>query len=147
VGVVAVRALVLLVAVGCNPAPDAPTGPSVPSFRWQIMPVLALNCTATGCHGAEPDDSVTLDLRPRAAYQQLVDVPAEMGERHLMRVKPSDASESMLVHKLTGQLGHREGKRMPIDSQTGEPIEPSPLPQWFVDDSLVPWILAGAPDN
>lgn len=142
------RSLWLLIALaGCNSGPDARSVPSVPSFRWQIMPVLAQHCTARGCHGAEPEDSVSLDLRPRAVYRQIVDVPAEMGDSHLLRVKPGDATASMLVHKLTGRLGHKEGKRMPIDHETGEPLDPSPLPQWFVDATLVPWILAGAPDN
>jgi hypothetical protein len=49
----------------------------------------------------------------------------------------------MIVHKLTGRIGFKEGKRMPIDGDTGEPIVPSPLPVQFVDGVVVPWIQAG----
>lgn len=120
---------------------------AVPSFARDIAPVLEKHCTGKECHGEEPPVDVTLDLRPAAAYHQLVRVPAEMGEAHLLRVNPGNPDDSMLVHKLTGRLGFKEGKRMPIDDQTGEPILPSPLPPDFVDGAILPWIRAGAPDN
>ena len=38
-------------------------------------------------------------------------------------------------------------KTMPIDADTGAPVEPSPLPLEFIADVLSPWILAGASEN
>lgn len=129
------------------PPPAHRDAAAVPSFAREIEPVLAKHCTGKDCHGDEPSINITLDLRPAAAYHQLIGVPAEMGTTHLARVKPGDPDDSMLVHKLTGRLGFKEGKRMPIDAQSGEPIVPSPLPPGFVDGMVVPWIAAGAPNN
>ena len=138
--VVAIAALV----AGCSHEPSAP---QVPSFRRDIAPVLEKHCTAQECHGADPVPDVSLDLRAPFAYRQLVGVPAEMGETRRSRVVPYDVYGSFLVHKLTGPSGAREGKRMPLDPGTGEPLKPSPLPPRFVDDVLAKWIEAGSPDN
>ncbi len=118
----------------------------MPSFAREIAPVLAKHCTGKDCHGDDPEMDITLDLRLPSSYRELVNTPAQMGTTHLMRVKPGDPDNSMLVHKLTGRLGFKEGKRMPIDDDTGEPIVPSPLPPGFVD-TVVAWIRAGAPNN
>jgi hypothetical protein len=151
-----VRALPLLAMLAsCSsrhdsspPPPQVPRDAApVPSFAREIEPVFAKHCTGKDCHGNEPSINITLDLRPAAAYRQLVDAPAEMGALHLMRVKPGDPDDSMLVHKLTGRLGFKEGKRMPIDSNSGEPIVPSPLPPAFVEGVVAPWIRAGSPNN
>ena len=36
---------------------------------------------------------------------------------------------------------------MPIDVDTGAPVEPSPIPTPFVDETLERWIAAGAPND
>lgn len=122
--------------------------PRIPSFRGDIAPVLVLHCSsADGCHGNKPSPSVDLDLRDSSAYGQLVGKPSE-ARRGAQRVKPGDPESSFLVDKLTGRLGSaQEGKRMPIDAETGAPIVPSPLPADFVENVLEPWIAAGAPNN
>jgi len=122
--------------------------PPIPSFRSDVLPVLVLHCaSAEGCHGNKPTPSVSLDLRASFAYGQLVNKPSE-GRRGAVRVKPGDPQASFLVDKLTGQLGSvQEGKRMPIDVDTGAPVVPSPLPPDFVEHALDPWIAAGAPNN
>ena len=133
------------------PAPAAaarpvPAGPA-PSFRDAVLPVFFDHCTeARGCHGAQPAHAVDLDLRPPAAYRQLVNVAAE-DRVSAVRVKPGAPDASFLVDKLTGKLGRDEGRPMPLDPITGRPTLPSPLPPRFVDDVLRPWIAAGAPDN
>jgi hypothetical protein len=109
--------------------------------------VLEKNCTAKECHGADQAPDVSLDLRAPFAYRQLAGVPAEMGETRRSRVVPYDVYGSFLVHKLTGPSGPREGKKMPLDPLTGEPLKQSRLPPRFVDDVLAKWIEAGAPDN
>ena len=122
--------------------------PPIPSFRADILPVMALHCaSAEGCHGTKPTPSVSLDLRASAAYGELVNKPAE-GRRGALRVKPGEPRASFLVDKLTGQLGSvQEGKRMPIDVDTGAPVIPSPLPRDFSEHVLEPWIAAGALNN
>jgi hypothetical protein len=62
-------------------------------------------------------------------------------------VYPGDPARSFLIAKLTGALGPSEGKAMPIDVDTGAPIQPSPIPGDFIRDPLEPWITAGAPSN
>jgi hypothetical protein len=126
----------------------APTAkPAAPSFAHDIAPVLEHMCArAEGCHGAKPTDSVDLDLRAAAAYRQLVEVPAQ-ARKGASRVKRGDPAASFLLDKLTGHLGPREGKPMPIDANTGVPLDPSPIPSDYIERILTPWIAAGAPDS
>jgi hypothetical protein len=119
----------------------------VPSFRRDIAPVLEQTCTkADSCHGAVPAEAITMDLRPLAAYAELVNRPAQ-GRPGWVRVRPGDPNASFLIVKLVGPLQHGEGKRMPLDENTGAPAEPNPLPGDFVDQVLKLWIAAQAPDN
>ena len=124
-----------------------PSAPPIPSFRRDIAPLLEKHCTGKECHGVDPAPDISLDLRASASYRQLVRVRAEMGETRRMRVAPYDLNGSFLVHKLSGPTGPKEGKRMPLDPVTGEPQKVSPLPTRFVENVLVKWIEAGAPDN
>ena len=120
--------------------------PAPPSFRRDVVPALLKGCaSANGCHGDKPTHSVYLDLRAPAAYSQLVGVEAE-ARSGAVRVKPGDPAASFLLDKLRGSLLPREGKRMPIDPDTGVPLEPSPMATDF-DDVLTRWIAAGAPNN
>jgi hypothetical protein len=89
---------------------------------------------------------VELDLRPQVARAQLVGRPAE-ARNGALRIRPGDPAGSFLLDKLSGALGAREGKRMPIDAETGAPIEPNPVTPEFVERVLRPWIQAGAADN
>jgi hypothetical protein len=134
------------VAVAVGGCSHESSAPPIPSFRNDIAPVLEKHCTGKECHGDDPAPDVTMDLRTEAAYAQLVNVPAEMGETRRMRVVPYDVEDSFLVHKLAGPTGHREGKKMPLDPETGESLKPSPLPARF-EDVIAKWIEAGAPDN
>lgn len=125
----------------------APEKPRSPSFSKDILPVLGHYCASEkGCHGGDPTPSVRLDLRPGAAYAELVNHPAE-ARKGALRVKPGDPAASFLIDKLTGAIDVREGKAMPIDPDTGVPIEPSPLPPDFVSGPLTAWIRAGARRN
>jgi hypothetical protein len=109
--------------------------------------VLVRHCaSAKDCHGDEPAESVKLDLRAHAALGELVNTPAEL-RAGAVRVKPNDPGESFLIAKLTGFLGAKEGKSMPLDPDTGAPMSPSPLPSGFIEDVLAPWIASGAADN
>ena len=81
------------------------------TFHKDVLPVLQQHCTsARGCHGDDPTDSVMLDLRPVAAYRELVGKTAQ-ARKTALRVQRGAPESSFLVDKLTGSLGAGEGKR------------------------------------
>jgi len=143
--------LTLAIAMACRRQSDLPrkpaiAAPALPSLARDIGPVFQRACASeAGCHGDEPS-KVKLDLRPPAIYEQLVG-HAAVTRKGALRVKPGDPGESVLVVKLQGPLRASEGKLMPIDANTGAPIIPNPLGAAFIDNTLVPWIAAGAPNN
>jgi hypothetical protein len=150
--------LLLALGAGCrarsdeSPAPSGQTAAqtaaaSAPSFSRDVAPVLDRMCaSAKGCHGAEPADSIDLDLRRASSYRQLVNHAAQ-ARIGALRVKPGDPAASFLLAKLLGTLRPREGKQMPIDAVTGVPLIPSPVDAAYVESILKPWIAAGAPNN
>jgi hypothetical protein len=101
---------------------------------------------AEGCHGERPTDSVALDLRAARAYSQLVNAQSQV-RKGALRVKPGDPAASFLLNKITGDLGPREGKRMPLDPITGVPVAHSSMDADYVKYILAPWVAAGAPEN
>jgi hypothetical protein len=116
------------------------------SFRRDVAAVLAHTCAGTdGCHGRDPTHRVRLDLREGAAHRALVGHPSELRAGALL-VDPGHPTSSFLVDKLTRHLARGEGRPMPLDPQTGNVQEPSPV-EGFVWSALVPWIAQGAPDN
>lgn len=118
-----------------------------PSFRVDVLPTIERNCSdAKGCHGFDRTDSVDLDLSRAAAYRELVGHESEV-RKGALRIAPGDPEHSFVLDKLSGRLGHDEGKRMPLDEVTGAPIEPSPISSAFVADTLIPWIRNGAKDE
>lgn len=149
---------VLVLCVGCRTertsgaapaaAPSArPPMPQSPSFRADVLPVLSRHCAeAKECHGADRTDSVDLDLTPGAAHAELVGHVSDV-RTSMLRVSAGDPTASFLINKLSGDLNHDEGKRMPLDPETGAPAVPNPVPATFVNDVLVPWIRAGAKDD
>lgn len=140
---VAVAAVAAVVSACCGSRSPVPER-TAPSFERDIAPVLADRCATTrGCHGADPTPAVDLDLRPTAAYRDLVGVPAENGPVPFLRVAPGDPERSLLLLKLTGALGPGQGKRMPIDPRTHEPADT--LSEHWVGAVLARWIEAGAP--
>jgi len=62
-------------------------------------------------------------------------------------IAPGDPKKSFVVDKLTGTLDAKEGKRMPLDVDTGAPKPPTPEDDDFVKTKLVPWIAAGAKED
>jgi len=118
-----------------------------PSFRKAIEPILTEHCAAAdGCHGERPSPSVSLDLRRGHAYAALVSRAAETRARAL-RVVPGEPEKSFLIDKLRGTLAFGEGKPMPVDPETGAPLDATSLPAGFVESTLSEWILAGAHDE
>jgi hypothetical protein len=140
-------ALLLLAACTTSAATRAPDADRQPSFSRDVAPVLEKHCAASkGCHGANPTEHADLDLRLASAYAQLVGHAADM-RPGAVRVIAGDPDHSFVVDKLLDRLSGHDGKRMPIDPDTGAPMDPSPLPADYVDHVLIPWIAAGAPNN
>lgn len=87
---------------------DDPSGPMTASFSSIQSHVFTPMCTA--CHsGSAAPRGLRLDAAN--SYAMLVDVPSG-GVPSLMRVKPGDATNSYLVHKLEGHAA--VGARMPL---------------------------------
>ena len=139
-----VAASVLVAACRSRPSNQSPPA-AHPSFHADIEPVLARYCaSAEGCHGERPTHSVSLDLRPGQSYAALLSAPAKT-RAGAVRVLPGAPERSFLIDKLVGPLAFGEGKPMPLDPETGAPLETSPLPAAFIDGVLKPWISRGAP--
>jgi hypothetical protein len=109
-------------------------GPSV-SFRT----IQASFQTQCSCHMNNPG-SGNLDLSSANAYADLVNVNAFMAPTKL-RVKPYDAENSFLWHKLTGDLLPGEGSRMPELRASGRG---GPSADTALSDQVRDWINAGA---
>jgi len=121
--------------------------PAPISFHVSIEPMLARHCASSeGCHGEHPTHSVSLDLRVGRAYQALVSAPAKI-RKGALRIVPGGPEQSFLIDKLNGTLTIKEGKTMPLDPDTGAPLQASPLPPGFVETTLTNWIARGAPNN
>jgi hypothetical protein len=92
-------------------------------------------CTEGVCHGSALQGG--LDLRPGAAYANLVDVPSPLGQ--MDRVEPGEPERSFLWRKLaktTRGLTDVPGTAMPSG------LPPLPEPELTALDA---WIQAGAP--
>ncbi len=145
--VVILAAAVLGIALGGREAPAAaPAGPPG-YFRTEVGPRLSRSCASEeGCHGPKPTDSVHLDLRPARAWDELVDAASETRPGASL-VVPGRPEESFLLDKLDGHLREKEGKRMPLDAQTGAPVEPQPPEVLELRGLLEEWIKLGAPGD
>jgi hypothetical protein len=95
-------------------------------------------CTAEACHGSAA--SGKLDLRPGAAYENLVDAPSTASD--LARVQPGTAVESFLFLKLkaAAEPGSVQIAGSPM------PVGLPPLTQNELT-AVKLWILKGAPEK
>ena len=116
----------LMLAIGCG-APDATVEPTFPSIQENVFNI---SCASSGCHGEAQEGA--LDLREGAAYEDLVNVPAELAPE-MQRVQPGDAEASFLYVKLRTP-GEGQGVRMPVGSK---------LPEDRID-AIREWIEGGA---
>jgi len=134
-------------AIASVSASAAIASAGAPTWRHDVLPHIETTCAvAHGCHGDDPTDSIDLDLRPAVAYATLVGRPSSVRTSALL-VAPGDPKGSFVVDKLTGTLGAKEGKRMPLDADTGAPKPPTPDDDDFRKNKLIPWIAAGAKEE
>ena len=97
--------------------------PTTASFDVIQDQILTTSCAVSGCHASTADASFAqhgLVLAKGQAYDNLV---AKMSKNaaaaalNMVRVKPFDAENSFLFHKVTCQTGHHSGNfgnRMPL---------------------------------
>jgi uncharacterized protein (TIGR03118 family) len=94
----------------------------------------------SGCHnGSQPASGGlpgSMDLRSGSSFASLVNV-ASLEQPTLMRVKPGDAANSYVIHKLEGTPGIA-GARMPL---FGPALDQATI------DQVQSWITSGAPNN
>ena len=123
------RALALYLALASMPL----TAHAEVSFSTAVVPILRVHCV--GCHmtGAEPGG---LQLHPAKAYESLVKVPAQTAA--MLRVSPSDAQHSYLLHKLRGthlDVGG-QGVRMPFGLAALSAAELNLIQTWITEGAL-----------
>ena len=92
--------------------------------------VFNTSCAFSGCHNGTNDPN----LLPGESYGSLVDVPS-LEQPALVRVKPGDSDNSLLIRKLNGS----GTARMP-------PL-PRPALSQATIDSIAAWIDRGALNN
>lgn len=91
-------------------------GPNDPSFRTDVMPLLAkLGCNGGMCHGAQKGkNGFKLSLR---GYDPLADFRALTDDHAGRRTNRAAPEQSLMLLKAVGAVPHEGGQRTKIDSQ------------------------------
>ena len=113
----AAAATILTIAVTTSACKkeDASTGGNASSFDVIQDQILTTSCAITGCHASTSDGTFAqhgLVLAKGQAYDNLVgkiSKNAAAAAMNLLRVKPFDAENSFLYHKITCQTAHHTG--------------------------------------
>lgn len=116
-----------------NEGQEPATPISDPSFSSHIQPIFTSNCALSGCHNNTAQAG--LNLSQGSAYSNLVNVNSTQVP-NLLRVSPSDATNSYLVMKIEGT--QTSGTRMPQGR--------SPLSSVSIQN-IKNWINRGAKNN
>ncbi|WP_234734411.1 monooxygenase [Tellurirhabdus bombi] len=136
-----------LLIASCQKGDDKPIDPTdKASFDLLQERILTTNCALSGCHASQQDGSFNqhrLVLAKESAFENLVGVASTNAlakEDGMLRVKPFNAMESLLFHKLTADASHHNGKQygnlMPLGR---EPLTVGQI------EFVRRWIEAGAP--
>lgn len=123
-GFITVLLSITLIIAACKKDTTDGTDPTVnSSFDVIQSQILTKSCALAGCHASSSDATFAqhgLVLSPGVAYDNLVGKPsrnATAAGMNMPRVKPFDADNSLLFHKITCQSGHHSvnfGNRMPM---------------------------------
>lgn len=123
---------------------EAMDGGALTKDSWTIIQddILTLSCATSGCHGSTSDATYlqhNLLLNSTKAYENLVNVVSKNEAAKtagLVRVKPGDHMNSLLLHKIDCQSPSTYGASMPLGGTnlTVGQIE-------FIKQ----WIMKGAP--
>ncbi|MBM3456157.1 MAG: hypothetical protein FJX80_13620, partial [Bacteroidetes bacterium] len=101
---------------------EAMVGGALAKDSWAIIQddILTLSCATSGCHGSTSDATYlqhNLLLNSTNAYENLINVPAKNQAAKtagLVRVKPGDHMNSLLLHKIDCQSPSTYGASMPL---------------------------------
>src|ERR1051326_4542315 len=104
--------------------------PRRPSFQNDVMPLFSrFGCNSSGCHGkAEGQNGFKLSV---FGFDPVADYAALTKESRGRRVAPAVPDQSLLLRKMSGQIAHGGGPRIPVGTEDY--------------DTVRAWIVTGAP--
>ncbi|MPR36885.1 monooxygenase [Salmonirosea aquatica] len=146
-GVVMAGASVVL-ALGCQEKMQEPAVTEMTSFGFIQDRIFTPTCATAGCHASEQDNAFNqhgLVLAKGKSYANLINILSRQPDAQaegLKRVKPYNANESLLYHKLNWDAGHHGGKQYGLSMPLGgTPLSAGQL------EFVRRWIEAGATEK
>lgn len=137
-----------VLTLGCQEKMQEPVVSGIASFDLIQDRILTPACATAGCHASEQDNAFNqhgLVLAKGKSYANLLNVLSRQPEAKtegLKRVKPYNANESLLYHKLNWDVSHHGGK------QYGLPMPLGGAPLSVGQTEFVRrWIESGASDR
>lgn len=101
-------------------------------YETEVQPIFTGSCA--NCHVSSPFPDAGLRLDPGKSYNDLVNVPS-VQDGTLLRVKPFDASQSVLFSKVNCD-GPLVGLRMPLDRSPLTPEAQALIMDWINQGAL-----------
>lgn len=138
----------MVFALGCKEKAQEPLVSATTSFELIQDRILTPTCATAGCHASELDNDFKqhgLVLSKGKSYANLLNILAWQPDAKvegLKRVKPYNANESLLYHKLNWDVSHHGGKQYGLSMPLGgTPLSVGQL------EFVRRWIEAGASDK
>jgi hypothetical protein len=122
-------------------SPTDPINPTASNFDVIQDQILTTNCAISGCHSSTSDGTFAqhgLVLAKGQAYDNLVGKKsknAAAAAMNMLLVKPFDADNSFLFHKITCQAGHHSGNfgsQMPLGGKVLTKGQVEFVKQWIL---------------
>jgi hypothetical protein len=122
-------------------SPTDPINPTASNFDVIQDQILTTNCAISGCHSSTSDGTFAqhgLVLAKGQAYDNLVGKKsknAAAAAMNMLLVKPFDADNSFLFHKITCQAGHHSGNfgsQMPLGGKVLTKGQVEFVKQWII---------------
>lgn len=134
-----------MLALGCKEKMEEPVVSEMTSFDHIQDRIFTPTCATAGCHASEQDNSFNqhgLVLTKGKSYASLINILSRQPEAKsegIKRVKPFNANESLLYHKLNWDVSHHGGKQYGLSMPLGgTPLSIGQL------EFVRRWIEAGA---
>ena len=147
VGAILVGGLVVS-TLSCQEKESEPVVNEITSFDLIQDRIITPTCATAGCHASEQDNAFNqhgLVLAKGKSYGNLLNIMAQQPDAKaegLKRVKPYNANESLLYHKLNWDVSHHGGKQYGLPM----PLGGTPLSVGQIE-FVRRWIEAGASDK
>lgn len=134
-----------LLTLGCKEKTQEPILSEMSSFDLIQDRIFTPSCATAGCHASEQDNAFNqhgLMLTKGKSYANLLNILSRQPEAQaegMKRVKPFNANESLLYHKLNWDVSHHGGKQYGLSMPLGgTPLSVGQL------EFVRRWIEAGA---